>query len=248
MTNSSGFSPPGLSSSTFEQSVGPDPERSNASILVPQGQSYPYDVRRRPNQLERNMSRISSPSRNTLYQATNSFHDGISSSTPMRDQPQYRAPEQMQIDRPTEFDFRNHEQGFHRRRDDYPSLRRSSTNGYGGFTRHAEGSLSHQSDQDYERPICAGFVERQSTTQYGQQETYQPPQSSQLGHPPYHGAQPSFFMPSHYDYQQGKARKRSNLPKQSTEIMKTWFDQVGFCCPLYLMRLLLTCWSTERTY
>ena len=39
-------------------------------------------------------------------------------------------------------------------------------------------------------------------------------------------AQASFFMPSHYDYQQGKTRKRSNLPKQSTEIMKTWFDQV----------------------
>lgn len=44
----------------------------------------------------------------------------------------------------------------------------------------------------------------------------------------YQDAQPTFFMPSHYDYQQGKTRKRSNLPKQSTEIMKTWFDQVGW--------------------
>jgi hypothetical protein len=43
----------------------------------------------------------------------------------------------------------------------------------------------------------------------------------------YEEAQPTFFMPSHYDYQQGKTRKRSNLPKQSTEIMKTWFDQVS---------------------
>jgi hypothetical protein len=43
----------------------------------------------------------------------------------------------------------------------------------------------------------------------------------------YEDAQPTFFMPSHYDYQQGKTRKRSNLPKQSTEIMKTWFDQVS---------------------
>ena len=40
------------------------------------------------------------------------------------------------------------------------------------------------------------------------------------------GQQPSFFMPSQYDYRHGRARKRSNLPKQSTEIMKTWFDQV----------------------
>lgn len=38
----------------------------------------------------------------------------------------------------------------------------------------------------------------------------------------------AFFMPPHYDYTQGKSRKRSNLPKQSTEIMKTWFDKV-FC-------------------
>jgi hypothetical protein len=36
----------------------------------------------------------------------------------------------------------------------------------------------------------------------------------------------TFFMPSHYDYRQGKTQKRSNLPKRSTETMKTWFDQV----------------------
>ncbi|KAK6442793.1 homeodomain superfamily [Oleoguttula sp. CCFEE 5521] len=35
----------------------------------------------------------------------------------------------------------------------------------------------------------------------------------------------AFFMSSHYEYQQGKTRKRSNLPKQSTESMKHWFDQ-----------------------
>ncbi|KAK5735764.1 homeodomain superfamily [Elasticomyces elasticus] len=42
---------------------------------------------------------------------------------------------------------------------------------------------------------------------------------------PYGSTDPSYFMPSQYDHQQGKARKRSNLPKQSTEIMKTWFDR-----------------------
>ncbi|GAB7351519.1 hypothetical protein MBLNU459_g2160t2 [Dothideomycetes sp. NU459] len=35
----------------------------------------------------------------------------------------------------------------------------------------------------------------------------------------------SYFVPSHYEYQNGKSRKRSNLPKQSTEIMKKWFDE-----------------------
>jgi hypothetical protein len=43
-------------------------------------------------------------------------------------------------------------------------------------------------------------------------------------------SQASFFMSSHYDYSQGKTRKRSNLPKQSTEIMKNWFDQVSTAC------------------
>lgn len=39
-------------------------------------------------------------------------------------------------------------------------------------------------------------------------------------------ALPTFLMPSPYELQHGKARKRSNLPKQATEIMKTWFEQV----------------------
>ena len=36
----------------------------------------------------------------------------------------------------------------------------------------------------------------------------------------------AFFVPSHYEYQNGKSRKRSNLPKQSTEIMKRWFGEM----------------------
>ncbi|KAM0722268.1 hypothetical protein Q7P37_001709 [Cladosporium fusiforme] len=50
-------------------------------------------------------------------------------------------------------------------------------------------------------------------------------QPESYSRPVYQDAQPTFFMPSHYDYQQGKTRKRSNLPKHSTEIMKMWFDQ-----------------------
>lgn len=52
-----------------------------------------------------------------------------------------------------------------------------------------------------------------------------------LGHYPagaYQFQSPPFIMPNHFDFQQGKARKRSNLPKQSTEIMKRWFDQVSY--------------------
>ncbi|OTA32570.1 hypothetical protein BTJ68_06803 [Hortaea werneckii EXF-2000] len=41
----------------------------------------------------------------------------------------------------------------------------------------------------------------------------------------YESPQSQYFMQAHYEYQHGKTRKRSNLPKQSTEIMKTWFDE-----------------------
>jgi hypothetical protein len=45
--------------------------------------------------------------------------------------------------------------------------------------------------------------------------------------PPYHSSRlPSHFVPNHYEYHGGKSRKRSNLPKQSTEVMKRWFDEV----------------------
>ena len=42
------------------------------------------------------------------------------------------------------------------------------------------------------------------------------------------GQMPSGFMPGEYEHFYAKARKRSNLPKHSTEIMRAWFDQVGF--------------------
>lgn len=34
----------------------------------------------------------------------------------------------------------------------------------------------------------------------------------------------SYSRPGVYDYQLAKARKRSNLPKESTDIMKRWFE------------------------
>lgn len=73
------------------------------------------------------------------------------------------------------------------------------------------------------------------------------PSFAQAGHLPYRGgptAQPPYhavtaspqdpghseshaYMPSApmYEYPSAKSRKRSNLPKQSTEIMKRWFDE-----------------------
>lgn len=41
-------------------------------------------------------------------------------------------------------------------------------------------------------------------------------------HPP-----SSSFVTNHYEHPHSKSRKRSNLPKQSTEIMRQWFEAVG---------------------
>lgn len=45
------------------------------------------------------------------------------------------------------------------------------------------------------------------------------------GTPSHSYGQAAYFSPSPYDYQNGKSRKRSNLPKASTEIMKRWVDE-----------------------
>jgi len=64
----------------------------------------------------------------------------------------------------------------------------------------------------------------------------------------YQSKQPSYFMPSQYDYRQGRARKRSNLPKQSTEIMKTWFDQVRVALYALLIPLLISLQNISNPY
>ena len=54
-----------------------------------------------------------------------------------------------------------------------------------------------------------------------------------------HAKPSSGFLPSPYEYQHIKVRKRSNLPKQSTEIMKVWFDQVNHMSVFCIVTLLI---------
>lgn len=117
------------------------------------------------------------------------------------------------------------------------TLRRSSTDARQGYpSRSSEPNhVRHSSCQPGVRlPLSSSdeFGPRLDERLFGRTEYPQTPSMSSLPNGGYENAQPAFFMPSHYEYQHGKARKRSNLPKQSTEIMKTWFDQVGqarFC-------------------
>lgn len=110
---------------------------------------------------------------------------------------------------------------------DRPSSRRSSVSTYAMYP------PTSSFDREPSRPgpysagghaMRDGYTDSRDTIRYGRPEEHQ---ACQLGFPaqPYQSNVPAYFMPSHYEYQHGKARKRSNLPKQSTEIMKTWFDQ-----------------------
>ena len=56
---------------------------------------------------------------------------------------------------------------------------------------------------------------------YAQSHVLPPPRSSH----PDAATQHTYLSPPPYDYQGSTSRKRSNLPKQSTEIMKRWFDE-----------------------
>ncbi|KAH9825495.1 Homeobox protein TGIF1 [Teratosphaeria destructans] len=92
---------------------------------------------------------------------------------------------------------------------------------------HPESAYARPPPQEH--PLRVQPSQRDYFTQLREDHPFDrptPPHMSQYAHgPQYENGQSSYFMPSHYDYQHGKARKRSNLPKQSTEIMKTWFDQ-----------------------
>ncbi|TKA25320.1 hypothetical protein B0A50_06224 [Salinomyces thailandicus] len=61
--------------------------------------------------------------------------------------------------------------------------------------------------------------------EYDPRRDYEPAQLAPGFIGGYEPARAQLFMPTPFEYHHGKARKRSNLPKQSTEIMKTWFDQ-----------------------
>lgn len=112
-----------------------------------------------------------------------------------------------------------------------PTSRSGSTSGYGAYTpapydREPSHPGPFQQGSRYSIPVRHGYAEPRDSMRYGRPEEQQPRSINGYPQHSYQSHAPAFFMPSHYEYQHGKARKRSNLPKQSTEIMKQWFDQV----------------------
>jgi len=87
------------------------------------------------------------------------------------------------------------------------------------------GYASHASRVRVETPMNEPYRPPPDDRSFGLSHRHPARSGAAFVHGPFDAAQLPYFMPSQYEYQHGKARKRSNLPKQSTEIMKTWFDQ-----------------------
>ncbi|KAI7540616.1 hypothetical protein KC331_g9072 [Hortaea werneckii] len=93
----------------------------------------------------------------------------------------------------------------------------------------------HEANDDDPRsrtlPYHAQFTPREShgsgidNTRLAKRDCWPAPQASSSPYGGYESPPSQYFMQAHYEYSHGKTRKRSNLPKQSTEIMKTWFDE-----------------------
>lgn len=125
--------------------------------------------------------------------------------------------------------------------DERSTSRRSSTaGGYNGYPPRPYDREAPRTTQQYHQgsrysiPVRDGYQEHRDSAHWHEQQPRSMHGYSQNTYP---GNAPAFFMPSHYEYQHGKARKRSNLPKQSTEIMKTWFDQVRSQCVIHVASL-----------
>jgi hypothetical protein len=94
--------------------------------------------------------------------------------------------------------------------------------------RGCDGYFKLQADAQYELVVRPSYSDRDVSSQGGPAEYFHSHTSPNLASGPYMGAQPALFLPGHGDYHLSKSRKRSNLPKESTDIMKHWFDEVRF--------------------
>lgn len=116
------------------------------------------------------------------------------------------------------------------RHSSYRDTRRASEtylgyNNNGVYEPRQGGYASHPSRVCADMPTDEPFRRTQDGRSLGLPHRHPTHSGTPFGQGPFDAAQLPYFMPSGYEYQHGKARKRSNLPKQSTEIMKTWFDQ-----------------------
>lgn len=229
--------------SAFPPSSAIEPRTSNSSITPHFPSMDSIDSRRANMQPAPTSHAGNSPSWGTQYPPPNSISSRSSAETSASS---YQNPEQAlpstmlqpSMPRVNPFSAPAQDPFAREMRDSFahpaerPSSRRSSTSGYGVFAprgsdREPLRPSPFQPGARYTPPLRESYSESRDSIRYMRPEEHHHRQAIFPPHS-YQSNVPAFFMPSHYEYQHGKARKRSNLPKQSTEIMKTWFDQVCY--------------------
>ena len=240
ITTSSSFSSPGLPSAAFESNRINAPTKSDVTFPFPPTESSFAGPRRHSIQKQSSLAGIASPSptkRNsqTYYNGGSSIEPrlprtievGRMCTVPLQDRtPEDRRRVSSTLD--THWGVRADTEHDSSRKHSHPDFRRSSTTAYDQYRTRSPGleksrRRSYQVDTPYDMSSHGPIMERDP---FECESFYSNRRPADITNGTHQNLQPSVFMPNHYDYQQGKTRKRSNLPKQSTEIMKTWFDQV----------------------
>ena len=241
----SNFTSPALPSAGFEPNLRSSSMNAKYSIPPPSIQPHPSASRRQSVQHPDHFQRARTPMASAQHRQSTYYVDGASPNAYQSNLAQhYRTRESIPTPCTAERNYRRMHptnDAFHSRESydtnvqipERPAPRRSATHGYDSpYARNAEGSQERRTSQQFDtRYEQVRYVERERGPQSPRREQYSQ-QLPKLTPGQYQSHQNSYFMPSPYDHQHGRTRKRSNLPKQATEIMKTWFDQV-FVEPLF---------------
>lgn len=122
--------------------------------------------------------------------------------------------------------------GIHEKRPRSPNERRSSLGAFEGFQRYPHEEQrgrndAHFMNSQYRSPTTDHHPHYDSAAQPRRVEQDPFRSGPELSNSPFQSGRPlDSFTPGPYEYYYTKSRKRSNLPKHSTEIMRAWFDQV----------------------
>lgn len=121
-------------------------------------------------------------------------------------------------------------------------VRRFSTSAFDGLQRYpVDDPLArddgHFVNDQYRSPTAEDQSRLNQPGQFQRIEREPYRSSQEYKHSPFQAGRPVDSYAPAYEYYYTKSRKRSNLPKHSTEIMRAWFDQVfhhDFAVPMHL--------------
>lgn len=201
----------------------------NVSYSAPHNQHNPSLTRRPSNHRPEPLYRTRSPV-NTTSLTPRPSHDTTPTSAPLpQSTQQYAVPEPMPHSASS---IQPRSSGLHEKRPRSPSDRRFSSSAFDGLHRYSQEeqrgrSEAHFVSNQYRSPTTESHPQHDGVEHFQRVEQGSFRHAQELSRSPFQSGRPlDNFAPGPYEYYYTKSRKRSNLPKHSTEIMRAWFDQV----------------------